>query len=139
MFVKNPDYMKHLLDYMAFIKNNWQVEFEGDREIAEKAFEIWDKRIRQFLDEISKKDIKMEDFFLPLMCDVLELNAQDYTDELREKFTEILTKNHLIRKGKISESLVPENIKRLLEILNLDLLQLKILLCMKHLVLVSKI
>lgn len=114
VLVKNPDYMKHLLDYMAFIKNNWQVEFEGDREIAEKAFEIWDKRIRQFLDEISKKDIKMEDFFLPLMCDVLELNAQDYTDELREKFTEILTKNHLIRKGKISESLVPENIKKTL-------------------------
>ena len=39
ILIKYPDYLRHVIDYMSYIKDKHIVVFEGDRFAAEKAFE----------------------------------------------------------------------------------------------------
>ncbi|MCR5624370.1 MAG: DEAD/DEAH box helicase family protein [Lachnospiraceae bacterium] len=139
--VKNPDYLMYLLKYLTFIRATWQVEFEGDREKAEHAFDGWDKNIRQYFDEMYMAEVdrqtqsqskntqsdpqniqgynspifarlKPDRFFLPLMKDILEDSPEDYSEDLRLRITEILTKNHLMKNEKVSTSLLSDYLKK---------------------------
>ncbi len=106
--IRNPDYLGHLLSYISFIRENWQVEFEESREKADKAFDLWDKRIRESLDETGADSIENIKWFMPLMKDILENDPEDFTEELREELTGILTNNHLMIRGRLKDSLISE-------------------------------
>ncbi len=112
--LKFPDYLSHLLSYAAFIRDKWQVELEEDRFEAEKAFNAWDNRIVQRLNEISKEKTDIESFFLPLMKDILQNVPEHFSEELRQKLTEILTGNHLMIRGRMTDSLISEEVNKTL-------------------------
>ena len=113
--LKFPDYLNHLLSYASFIRNSWQVELEEDRFAAEKAFDGWDERIIRSLSEISVDKNDMEAFFLPLMKDILQNVPEDFSEELKLQLTEILTGNHLMIKGRVTDSLISEDLNKTLK------------------------
>ena len=105
--LKNPDYISRLISYAAYIKLTCQVELEESRELAEKAYSIWDKRIENMVQteteslgaSVFSGPEKRYDtsWFLPLM--------------MKEK----LTNNHLMKDGRVKLSFGTDNTDRILK------------------------
>ena len=93
--LKNPDYISRLISYAAYIKLTCQVELEESRELAEKAYSIWDKRIENMVQteteslgaSVFSGPEKRYDtsWFLPLMKDILETDPGSYPEERAER------------------------------------------------------
>ena len=115
---KCPDYISRIVRYAALIRCTWQVEFEGDRKLAENAYNSWDYRLQKSVEEevnrIQDKNtsdkgvfsIQTEDdsWFLPFMKDILENDPEHFSDELKDSIKEVLTNNHLMKNGRIKPS-----------------------------------
>ena len=114
MLLKNPDYLGHLISYAAFIRATWQVELEGDRFVAERAYDNWDKNVLRILDARADESVNME-WFLPLMKDILESDPDSFTLELRDSIKMILTNNHLMKEGKLRNSFATEASEKVLK------------------------
>lgn len=57
---KYPDYLFHLVEYAAFIRRKWQIELEGSRDAADRAFSHWDKRILRMVLQKAEADEQAE-------------------------------------------------------------------------------
>ncbi len=112
LLVKYPDYLTHVVSYAAFIRENYQVELEGSMENARKAFGTWDRRIRSMVHNMEQTST--DEWFLPLMQDILENDSENYSEELKEKLRTILMRNHMLRNGRVSGYRALENINRVL-------------------------
>ena len=98
ILIKYPDYLRHVIDYMSYIKDKHIVVFEGDRFAAEKAFDLWDKRIKEMVGPLTD----VNEWFLPLMQDILENDPDRYSNELKGKLIEKLTAEHMMKNKKVS-------------------------------------
>ncbi len=112
LLVKYPDYLAHIVSYAAFIREHYQVELEGGMENARKAFGAWDRRIRGMVRDMNLTS--SDDWFLPLMQDILENDPENFSESLRERLRTILTRNHMMRNGRVSGYRAFENIDRVL-------------------------
>ncbi|MCR5226062.1 MAG: DEAD/DEAH box helicase family protein [Eubacterium sp.] len=120
--LKNPDYLGHLISYAAYIRATWQVELEGDRFVAEKAYSAWDKNVQGLMETktrefeaVSELQNTQQEWFLPLMKDILEYDTDSFTLELRDSIKSILTNNHLMKEGKLRSDLATENSDKILK------------------------
>lgn len=123
--LKNPDYISRLISYAAYIKLTCQVELEESRELAEKAYSIWDKRIENMVQteteslgaSVFSGPEKRYDtsWFLPLMKDILETDPGSYPEELKKWLKEKLTNNHLMKDGRVKLSFGTDNTDRILK------------------------
>jgi DNA or RNA helicases of superfamily II len=98
ILIKYPDYLQHILGYISYIKDKHLVVFEGDRFLAEKAFDLWDKRIQDMIGPVTD----ISEWFLPLMQDILENDAESFSADLKNRLTERLTKEHMMKNKKVS-------------------------------------
>lgn len=112
LLVKNPDYLEHIVKYVSYIKEKYHIELEGSLTKARMAFVKWDHRIKNMIPK--EPDYDVEEWFLPLMRDVLENDADNYPSALRGKIFEILKKNHFIKNGKVSEYHTAEKLNDIL-------------------------
>jgi len=112
LLIRHPDYMNHLINYAAYIRDNYHVELEGSMKLTQKAFQKWDYRIRRMLNNTKEQPI--EEWFLPLMKDIIEADPANYSEELRSTLSSILTQNHYMRNGKISSHYTSERLNRTL-------------------------
>ena len=112
LLVKHPNYLEHVVNYAAYIQEHYHIELEGSMTDARKAFNKWDYRIRHMV--IGMTPTSVDDWFLPLMQDILEKNPEHYPESLREKLTAILKKNHFLRNGKVSAYHTSANLERTL-------------------------
>lgn len=112
LLIKNPDYLVHVISYAAYMREHYQVELEGSLECARKAYRGWDRRIHGMVQR--EEQTAVEEWFLPLMKDILEYDPANYSEELREKLQTILTKNHMMRSGRVSNHRTMENVDKVL-------------------------
>lgn len=112
LLIKYPDYLAHIVSYAAYMREHYQVELEGSLENAKTAYAGWDRRIREMVRCEEPKAVN--EWFLPLMEDILENDPTNYSEELREKLQEVLTKNHMMRNGQVSNYRSLEKVDRVL-------------------------
>ncbi len=112
VLLAHPAFLTHILAYMLFVKKTWQVELEGDRFQAEKAFSGWDKRILSVFREEERKHpeelhyrgyMDVADYFVPLMRDILEHDPASFSEQLRTWLSERLIRCHMMKNGKITD------------------------------------
>ena len=120
IILKNPEYISRIISYAAYIRSTCQVELEGGMELAEHAFDIWDKRIRSMvLDDTRALEGRERNadtsWFLPLMKDILETDPGSYSDGLKKFLKDKLTVNHLMKDGKVKIAFGTENADRILK------------------------
>lgn len=128
--LKNPDYMSHLIKYAAYIRSTVQVEFEGSMELANAAYNLWDKNIQSLVQEEFEKNealtvvtksnpvkrkLDTSSWLLPLMKDILENDPLSYSDNLKSAISTTLANNHLLKDGKVQLRFSTEGIDKVLK------------------------
>lgn len=112
LLVKHPDYLEHVVNYAAYVQEHYLMELEGSIPDAKKAFNRWDYRIRHMVQRMEAASA--DDWFLPLMQDILEKDPDHYPNPLRENLSSILKKNHFLKNGKVSSYHTSEYLERTL-------------------------
>ncbi|MCR5214311.1 MAG: DEAD/DEAH box helicase family protein [Eubacterium sp.] len=114
-FLKYPDYLDHIISYMTYVRDKHQVEFEGDRFVAEKALEIWDKRIQEMLPDPQTTNVTRNmTWFIPFMRDVMENDPSSYSRKTRDQIEKLLSENHMFVNGKVTDRYSSEKYNKIL-------------------------